>query len=243
MKCRRPNCPNRSNKHRGYCTKHYAALPKGFVDATQCKTHFQQLRLAGYSVKTVSQLSGLHKDTLRYLGQWTDSNRVVLDTHNKIMRIPLPQGVVNRGAQDVPNVGTKRRIQALMAFGYPLTSLAEELGVTPQNVNYWLRREYVTSETVDKVKVLFNRLQLIPGPSKRAKDAATRKGWAPPFSWDTLTIDLPSSLPDFGGESEFMDTVADFRGMGKGDAYAAEFLGIELDSLRRRVEREIAKVV
>jgi transcriptional regulator with XRE-family HTH domain len=241
MKCRRQNCPNSAStgRHRGYCAKHYRFVPKGLVDAAECKAHVRALRDAGYSLHSVAEMSGLDEDTLRNLGTWTAASRVALMTHLRIVRIPLPEGIINGGAQDIANVGTKRRIQALMASGYPLTALADELGVTPQNVNHWLRRERVTSETVERVSALFDRLQLTPGPSKRAALAAARKGWPRPFDWDEDLIDDPTATPQApkAGGNAWFDDYQELRGLGLTNVQIADRMGIKRSTLVTRIRR------
>lgn len=239
VKCRRPNCPGlaRPGRDRGFCPKHYELAPKGLVDAKECRAHVAGLRAAGYSMRAIGKLANLNTDTLTNLGLWK-CGQVRLGTHNKIMAIPFPDSIVNRGANDIRNVGVKRRIQALVAAGYSMQMLADEFGVSHQNVGFWLKRETVTSETFHKVDVLFRRLELVPGPSVRARLRGQRLGWPPPFAWDD--IDDPNAgpqTPTRSKQSEWSDTYQELRGMGLVEERIAERLGVTRESLMQRLRR------
>lgn len=94
-----------------------------------------------------------------------------------------------------PAIGVKRRIQALMAMGFPTEYLARELGVPDNLVRYWYRKaKSVYAATYEKVADLFDRLEFAEGPSKLSAARARNKGWAPPLAWDD-DIDLSTAQP------------------------------------------------
>lgn len=239
-KCQRPNCPNVAHRrHQGYCQKHYGFFPHGYVDATKCIDRITALRNAGYSMYAIAEMSGLDRDTLTRLGTWTDFGRVKLATYQGIMSIPVPVGVVDGGNPRMPNVGTKRRVQALMAAGYPLSYLANELGLTVQCVQFWLRKGTVSSFTACRVRDLFKRLEMTPGPSARARNAAARKGWAPPLAWDEDSIDDPaaeSQLPQ-GSRDAWFDDFQELKALGVGVDEIAQRMGVLRETLRQRLRR------
>lgn len=242
VKCKRPNCPGRAHptKNLGLCSTHYGNVRKGLVDATECKAHVSALRKMGYSMRRIAAESGLDTDTLTNLGEWHPGSRVRLSTHEKIMRIPLPAQVVNGGSQALPNVGTRRRLQALVAAGYSNEFIAAEFGISAVNVGQWLRRDYVSAETLDRVRELFNRLQLVPGPSDHARRRAQRLGWQPPLAWDEEDIDNPSAKPCQQSSlsmDEFLVQYEKWRARGYGNARIAAELGVHLRSLEKRLWR------
>lgn len=241
VKCKRPNCTSlaRPGRDRGFCPKHYELAPKGLVDAAECRAHVAGLRAAGYSMRAIGKLARLNTDTLTNLGLWK-CGQVRLGTHNKIMAIPFPDSIVNQGANDIRNVGVKRRIQALVAAGYSMQMLADEFGVSHQNVGFWLKRETVTSETFQKVDDLFRRLELIPGPSVRARLRGQRLGWHPPFSWDEESIDDPNAVPlnpRRSQRAEWRETYEELRGMGLVEGRIAERMGLSRASLMQHLRR------
>lgn len=258
MKCEHGKCVNKGRKETwGLCNPHYEVARRkreaeggrkiGRVPADQVIEHVEKLRNAGLGFRQVAKLAGVTPQTIQQVGKHPTS---FTDIAHKILSVPMPNLVRDSAdGQFIPVLGTTRRLRALNAIGWPNGVIAGRLGVTETTLSRWVKvtSPLIRASMARRVDVLFRELQLTPAPdstgSRRARLRAERNGWPVPMAWDPQTIDLPSSLPDLGGKSDFMDTVADFRGMGKGDAYAAEFLGIELDSLRRRVEREIAKVV
>ena len=242
VKCKRPNCPNRAHptKNRGFCTSHYGNVRKGFVDAAECKAHVRSLRDMGYSMRRIGAEAGLDTDTLTKLGEWNPGGRVLLSTHEKIMSIPLPTRMVNGGSQAVPNVGTRRRLQALVAAGYPNEFIAAEFGVSAVSIGQLMRREYVSAETLDRVRELFNRLQLVPGPSDHARRRAQRLGWAPPLAWDEDDIDNPSARPCQDSSlsmDEFLAQYEKWRARGYSNKRTAAMLGLRPRSLEKRLWR------
>lgn len=89
--------------------------------------------------------------------------------------------------------GTRRRIQALAAIGWPLRELATRLDVLPSAVNHWTRRPLVHRSTAVKVAELFEQLSMTLGPSARARTCAQKAGWPPPLAWGE-DIDDPDAV-------------------------------------------------
>lgn len=239
--CIRPTCPKAAAKgKRGYCLSHYLSIPdRGYIDSAECREHINLLRNAGYSLFTISDMTGLDRDTLTHLGTYTSLSRVEMNTHLSIMRIPLPNGLVDGGAR-IPNVGTKRRLKSLMAFGYSLPILADELGMTAMNnVSNLLRQSHVSSATAVKVKEVFDRLHMTPGPSRKAAQMAAKKGWVLPLAWDDEDIDNPDAEPQLPEDDKnaWFEDYQELKRLGKSDEEIAERMGLLLKSLKRRLLR------
>lgn len=197
MKCARLKCPNTAQRgKRGFCDSHWLALPDaGYVDAAEASEHINRLKSSGWTYRSIANESGMSADGIRLLaiGEWANVSK---RTFASVMAIPLTDGVADKGAQRLPNVGVRRRIEALAAAGYSQSQLADELGVTLQCVNYWHRTPRVSAATVAKIAALFERLQMIPGPSVRTRTLATSRCWVPPLAWDEDAIDDPDAMPD-----------------------------------------------
>lgn len=105
----------------------------------------------------------------------------------------------------VDATGTRRRLQALAALGWSWNVIGSKLGQKGTNIGFTaLKRTWVYPETAQKIKALFNELEMIPPPSdntpagnpvKVVKTRAARKGWLPPFAWEEDLIDDPYALP------------------------------------------------
>ncbi|WP_189097916.1 hypothetical protein [Streptomyces kronopolitis] len=111
---------------------------------------------------------------------------------------------VSNGAL-VDATGTTRRLQALVAVGWPQAHLAQRLGLTPGNFGS-LRRSHVTAGTRQEVSSLYRELwdtnPKLHGVSNRAfvraRNHAAAHHWAPPAAWDD-DIDDPGAFPDWTG--------------------------------------------
>lgn len=92
----------------------------------------------------------------------------------------------------VDATGTRRRLQALSAIGWPWPEINVRLGykATTQRVSHMLRSERVHIDTHRKVKALYEELCMTPGPSSISRGRAIRKGWAPPLAWDDIDHDI-----------------------------------------------------
>jgi hypothetical protein len=91
------------------------------------------------------------------------------------------------GAALLDGCGTRRRLQALTAIGYPKAQLARRLGLTPKQFRALMRRNMITPVAAIAVRALYDRLWDQP-PSGlaavRARTYAAAVGWPPPLAWD-----------------------------------------------------------
>jgi DNA-binding CsgD family transcriptional regulator len=104
--------------------------------------------------------------------------------------------------------GTRRRIQALVRIGWPLSELADRLGVSLQNVYAYTKRDRVWRSTATKITAIYDELSMTPGPSSSASKRAQSKGWAPPLAYDDDTIDDPKARPSSAYVGAAIDEIA-----------------------------------
>lgn len=96
--------------------------------------------------------------------------------------------------RQIPSVGTVRRVQALVAIGWPTRELAERLGVHAKIIQRLIGQEIVLRTTAKKITALYDELSMTPGPSDISRRRAKARGWAPPLAWDD--IDDPNEQPN-----------------------------------------------
>ncbi|MFF0139699.1 hypothetical protein ACFYRN_25000 [Streptomyces sp. NPDC005227] len=104
--------------------------------------------------------------------------------------------------------GTRRRVHALVAIGWPQQYLAEHLGMDPGNFGMMLKREQVIVRRALAVRAMYGELWRVdpadhgatPGGIARARAYAADRLWAPPAAWDDDSIDDPAAHPDWTGE-------------------------------------------
>jgi hypothetical protein len=107
----------------------------------------------------------------------------------------------------VSPVGTRRRLRALVAVGWPQQILAARLGMAPGNFGTMLGCEHVLVRRALAVRALYDELfqadpvehGASPAGVTRARQRARENGWAPPGAWDDDTIDDPAAFPDWTG--------------------------------------------
>ncbi|MBF6065424.1 hypothetical protein IU500_34390 [Nocardia terpenica] len=173
--------------------------------ADDARARIEQLQAAGMLRTQMAQLAGLTHSTIgRIVG---GQDRISADVEAAILAVGVPERVADVTAANalVPIHGARRRMQALVAFGYPRRELAAQLGIPTNSgqmtVLMGLQRRgerfglTITAEREREIKALFDRLQFTPGPSERARARGRRKGWALPFEWDEDSIDDPRGRP------------------------------------------------
>ena len=149
--------------------------------------HIQQLQAAGMGWRTIADTAGVARSVVARLLRYDTSKpaqRLRVATVRKLMAV-RPQPADGSFVNILP---TARRLQALVAIGYTQAYLAQQIGWTPQNLNAIItcRRPNCTHKLAKAVNDLYEQLSATPGPSKRSRALAARKGWAPPLAWDDI---------------------------------------------------------
>ena len=173
---------------------------KGFrmVDAAPAREHIRAIRAAGGAYSSMSMASGVPYSTLRSIGSPSGPPVIQRGHHEAVMALrtqDLMKAALKAGDDrlKVPYIGTKRRIRALMAIGWPMHELKRRTGGL--DVGHLVRdgqwRVYLsTAVTVMRV---YEELWDVPGPSQITVRRAIAKGWAPPMAWDDSAIDDPEA--------------------------------------------------
>ena len=211
--CAATGC-GRNTRRRGLCGAHYGAwrsrqhaygwFVSDYVDPTPVRTHVHALQAAGLGERRIAELAGLHRTHITSVIHGRSrtkpdqpSTKISTRVAEAILAVPIPGNPVAVAAAGVriDSTGTVRRLQALVALGYPAASLGERIGVSVSNTAHTLRATQVTVRRARQVAVLYEQLSHVPGESKRARMRAQRQGWAPPLAWDEDTIDDPAASP------------------------------------------------
>lgn len=109
-----------------------------------------------------------------------------------------PENVRPNGEVLVPNIGGRRRIQALMAIGWRHSDLTPLLGLPSANIVYQ-DGQWFTKRKHDAIKRVYDQLWNQQGPGGiRVTSRAAKAGYAPPLAWDDETIDDPTAVPNLG---------------------------------------------
>ncbi len=229
-KCGRDYYPLR----RGYC--HRCDMQRrakigyqcSHVDAEPTRLHIKNLQAAGVGIRRISELAGVDRKRIQViLHGRTDrgtapSRRIAISTSTAIQAVPIPDIAhhVLTGNCRVPAVGTMRRLQSLVAFGYSRTYLAGRLNMQVGNFCRLLNptTTQINADTARRVEDLFAELEVTPGPSVRARNDGKRKNWKVPMLWDLEDLDRPEATPvvDIAVGAGFCELYQEMRDLGFG---------------------------
>lgn len=186
----------------------YGRFESVYVDAEPIREHVVDLLEAGLSRRRIAELAGLNRKSLNWLLNGRSergtgpAKRITRTNADKFLAVKIPETIaaIAPDAALVDSIGSIRRLRALVAFGWPVEHLADELQgeVGRCTVHELVRggRTQCLARTARSISGLFNRLQLEPGPSPRSRSTALKRRWALPLQWDEESIDDPKALPE-----------------------------------------------
>lgn len=200
---------------RAYSNARYAAITAGtwqpYADAEPVRLHILKLQEAGVSLTRIQQLTKLPLRTISgFLRPSLHRSNIRARKRNtrpevaaKILAVPLDQS-----AAIVDATGTKRRIQALAAMGWPQEMTASHAGLGAKYMTQLLKRDHVHSRTAAAITRLYDEVSdskaerhgISKTSANRARARAAAHGWVPPKYWAKYpdAIDCPHFTPEYG---------------------------------------------
>lgn len=184
-----------------------------YIDAEPVRAHVRMLCGFGIGIPQTRRLSEVSNGSMSLLmygrGNRPPSRRVRTQTADRILTVKPSIDAVAPSAL-VDGTGTRRRLQALVAIGWPQIELARHTGVDKMTINDQVRLISTTiyGSTARTVRTLYDQLWNVDprtrGVTERwveeARAMAKDRGWAPPGAWDDDYIDSPAATPDAGEE-------------------------------------------
>jgi hypothetical protein len=148
---------------------------------------------------------------------WPGTQRVRPSTATRLLSIGIADG--SRAPHSrVDATGTRRRLQALIAIGWPTEVLAAQLGRHRNSLCRSMAGQSVTAHTAHEVATLYERLWNSPPPrmtgeqcaaSDAARAHAAAQGWLPPLAWDDIDTDpTPPALTASLSQCNDLDEIA-----------------------------------
>jgi hypothetical protein len=211
-----PGCKCRkcSAAHYTYNTGRERAIIRGqwqpFTDAEPVREHIRSLTAAGLTEKNVADLAGVAQGSVFHLMHGTKGSppgrKIRREAAAKLLAIRAVADAIP-AASVMPSAGTVRRLQALVAIGWPMSWLASRLGMKRSNLWALMRGTQVRAATAAAVRELYGELWGTPpaqgtpreqSVSRQAVAFAARRGWAPAMAWDDDAIDDPAATPASG---------------------------------------------
>lgn len=261
-RCRRPECRARSadyDRTRNRLVAYGRWQP--LIDAEPARQHVRMLGSFGIGWQRACRLSGVSNGGMSRLlyGDYGrgrgPSKRIRTETADRIYTVRADISNVADCAV-VDGTGTRRRLQALVAQGWPQLQLAHRMDLEFHTVNELVNgADSVIGSTARATQTLYNRLWNVDPASRsiapryitQAKRIARFKNWAPPGAWDDEYIDSPSATPDLGEHVDRYTAIAEdarwlISSQGYTNAQAAHRLGITKDHLFRAFNQRPVEV-
>lgn len=211
--CRCTPCKRANRREENHRTRmHIYGRWQPYVDADPVRAHVATLEAYGLGWKRIARLAGVSTGCMSKLlyghpqRGLAPSKRVRPETAAKILAVTAAADVL-AGHSTIDGTGTRRRLQALCAAGWPQAQLARRLRMTPANFGDTLRGRDVYVSTARAVTQLYEALwRADPREDgvdnqaySRSRNHARDERWAPVGAWDDDTIDDPAAEPDWTG--------------------------------------------
>jgi len=188
----------------------------GLVPAEAARQHVQHLRALGLSLQRIARLSGVGYGTVARLVYGDPSRRqpptarLRHDTQQRLLNVLADVNSIPPGCR-VTAAGSRRRVQALVAAGWPLPTLAQRLGRRPGNLRRTMTANSMTAASARRITKLYDGLCERPSPNRtaveranaaRARTEAAQSGWLPPWAWDDIDHDDQDNGSGQGSDGE-----------------------------------------
>lgn len=198
--CRCTKCRDAKNAYQrqAYRLRGYGKW-QPYVDATRTRQHLRALHDAGVSYMQIAEQSGLSDGNIRQIANG-HTKRVRPNTEITVL------GLKAEGMRQklLSSTGSARRLQALLAIGWPLTRVAPYIGVDHRGVHRLIHQPYIFRSTAEAVVAVYEQLKgekpedhgvsLIG--AQKSRRLAERNGWPAPLWWEDMGhIDDPDFDP------------------------------------------------
>jgi lambda repressor-like predicted transcriptional regulator len=207
--CRLADCVDRYREwNRSRASAKRAGQWQPHVDAEPVRRHLRKLEEHGISIRQAATLAGVGARSLHPLFTRPIRHTVRPEIAAAVLAIDPEQATPTR----IDATGTARRIQALVADGWPMAHLAEHIGVYRSYVHALIRRhddgQKILASTAVKVAAGYEQLAgkrpakhgINLRQVKQARNLAASRRWAPTSYWaDRMdVIDDPDFEPLYG---------------------------------------------
>jgi hypothetical protein len=178
------------------------------LPADRVGEHVRQLLAAGATVRGIADAASVSPSVVSALSRHTKA-KVRRDVAGKLLAITMAEVRARRLATGfVPNLGARRRIQAIGWRHEDISGYLAGTGTRTQMVLHQ-RGGWITRATHNAVRAAYDAVSMRHGPSSRTRERAGGLGYAPPLAWDDDGIDDPAAAPQLnGGHDPVVDEVA-----------------------------------
>lgn len=204
-----------------------------FVDADPVRQHVAQLRAAGLGWKRIADAAGVSHGGMTKLLYGLEgrppSQRVRHETAARLLAVTTDT-VEHAPGAIVDAAATWRRIEGLVALGYPLAWIARQIG---QQRALQIRSDQVLARTARAIAQLAEQIGDRPGPSNRARRYAADRGWLTPIQQYAQQLEQEAdSAPRLTRSQVLLEDARWLLDGGLSPELTAERLGITLAYLQ-----------
>lgn len=209
-KCRCDDCRRvHARKLKEYQLRKHHGMSNTRRDAADVIEHMDTLKKHGYRPIEIARDAGLSEMTVHRIYR---EGRCSEKTARRVLAVEIPATpITSFDSWRVDVHGTRLRLQALHAIGYPIKTLGKSIDMKENGVHRIINPEvyqanrYVTTEVRRRVIALYDYSWDKPPKGdtpmqQRAIDnsirSAAEKGWVPPFGLDEDRIDDPTYRPN-----------------------------------------------
>ena len=182
-----------------YTLERHQGIPHR-VPATRAANHITALHDAGMTWTQIAAQTGRTPAAAAHLIRRANAGaNINRHTEQSWLTTTYQPTAQHRALKITPEVGTGRRIRALVALGWTYRALARETGISGTHLSDIARalpRARVGGLTATRIHTHYDRLSMTrpEGPgAERARRTARQHGWPPPLAWDD--IDDPDETP------------------------------------------------
>jgi hypothetical protein len=182
------------------------------TDAEPVRRHIRALYAAGFTDRRIAALAGIAPETvssftrpINRAGNRKGVKRTcTTDVAAKILALRAEDALPGL----VDTTATRRRVQALIAVGWPIEHVARHIGMTGNHLRLAMGRPRVYGRTAHAVAVAYDELKnkrphrggVSPIEAAKARRRAEARRWPRPAYWDERmdVIDDPHFEPLYG---------------------------------------------
>lgn len=168
------------------------------VPAGPVQAHVLSLLGDGLTATAIARVVGVSHTAVRDIAvgrtltvRWPIAEQIMRTT------VPVAVAAVRGPLQEVPAMGTIRRVQALLALGHTHGTITQASGCSSSaRLTGASPPVRVTRAVADAVDRAFRGLGMRPGRSSRTRARAVAAGYVPPLAWDDIDADTEPAVPN-----------------------------------------------
>ena len=237
--CRLPECRRENYRYMSRLRLDLARGNRRRVEATQTIAHLEQLIALGWTQAQIARATSLGNRTIGIL---LTQGRETVSKTTALTVLSLPLNPPHEKPRNVDATGTRRRVQALVAIGWPIVQLAPKFGMHATALGHIANGDLpsVRATTAANIAHHYRTLSQIPGPSNRARIIGRRDGWHGPAAWDGAAIDDPDAQPEIEQPDELGLKRNDLAALRREEIQHLAWSGCSNEEILTRLNNEVS---